>query len=88
MDCVAAVSSGTEEKPPEGGLTPKERKIMERMLLELYCQYDPSLHFRDVVSPEVIGISKLCHDCIVHHWHLESATKRDSTQCPVNLNES
>jgi len=53
MDCVAAVANGTDEKPPVGGLSPQERKIMERILLELYCQYDPSIPFREAVNPEV-----------------------------------
>ena len=55
MDCVNTVRNGTEEGAVEGQLSPKERIIMERMLLELYCQYDPSLPFREVVSPEVNG---------------------------------
>ncbi|XP_044735141.1 E3 ubiquitin-protein ligase TRIM33 isoform X2 [Chrysoperla carnea] len=36
----------------EPGLSPKERKIAERIVLELYCQYEPSLPFRELVSPE------------------------------------
>lgn len=54
MDCVNTVRNGTDDEIVEGQISPKERKIMERMLLELYCQYDPSLPFREVVSPEVI----------------------------------
>ncbi|XP_049937524.1 E3 ubiquitin-protein ligase TRIM33-like isoform X2 [Schistocerca serialis cubense] len=34
-------------------LSKSEQKLAERMLLELYCQYEPSLHFREVVGPEV-----------------------------------
>lgn len=56
MDHVNAVRNATDERV-EGQLSPKERIIMERMLLELYCQYDPSLPFREVVSPEVNIIS-------------------------------
>ncbi|RZF43717.1 hypothetical protein LSTR_LSTR004230 [Laodelphax striatellus] len=37
------------------GLSPEEQKLVERILLELYCQYDPSLHFREIVSPENTG---------------------------------
>lgn len=37
----------------EGELSLKERKIAERLVLELYCQYDPSLPFREVIGPEV-----------------------------------
>ncbi|XP_039295155.1 E3 ubiquitin-protein ligase TRIM33 isoform X3 [Nilaparvata lugens] len=36
-------------------LTSEEQKLVERILLELYCQYDPSLHFREIVSPENTG---------------------------------
>jgi hypothetical protein len=53
MDCVAIVTNGTDEKPSDGGLSPQERKIIERILLELYCQYEPSLPFREVVNPDV-----------------------------------
>lgn len=52
MDCVNAIRNGTDE-PVEGQLSSRERIVMERMLLELYCQYDPSLPFREVVSTEV-----------------------------------
>ncbi|KAJ8937289.1 hypothetical protein NQ318_020339, partial [Aromia moschata] len=36
----------------DGELSLKERKIAERLVLELYCQYDPSLPFREVIGPE------------------------------------
>lgn len=41
--------------PPkkEGELSPKEKKIAERIVLELYCQYELSLPFREVIGPEV-----------------------------------
>ena len=32
---------------------PKELRIAQRMVLELYCQYEQSLPFREVVSAEV-----------------------------------
>lgn len=32
----------------QSGLTPNELKIMQRILLELYCQYDHSLPFREL----------------------------------------
>nr|CAD7461801.1 unnamed protein product [Timema tahoe] len=35
------------------GLCSKDQKVAERLLLELYCQYEPSLHFREIVGPEV-----------------------------------
>ncbi|XP_065215933.1 E3 ubiquitin-protein ligase TRIM33-like [Planococcus citri] len=53
MDCVNAVRNATDDQAVEGQMSPKERIIMERLLLELYCQYDPSLPFREVVSPEM-----------------------------------
>lgn len=37
----------------DGELSVKERKIAERIVLEMYCQYDPSLPFREIISPEV-----------------------------------
>lgn len=37
----------------DSGLSPREKKIAERLILELYCQYEPSLHFREVVGPDV-----------------------------------
>lgn len=41
------------EQRKEGELTLKEKKIAERIVLELYCQYEPSLPFREVIGPEV-----------------------------------
>lgn len=52
-DYAAIITARKDDKPAGGGLSEHERKIAERMLLELYCQYDPSLAFRDVVNPEV-----------------------------------
>lgn len=37
----------------DGELSMKEKKIAERLVLEIYCQYDPSLPFREVIGPEV-----------------------------------
>ncbi|XP_056629753.1 E3 ubiquitin-protein ligase TRIM33-like [Diorhabda sublineata] len=36
----------------EGELSLKEKKIAERLVLELYCQYDPSLPFREVIGAD------------------------------------
>ncbi|CAH0560944.1 unnamed protein product [Brassicogethes aeneus] len=36
----------------EGELSVKERKIAERLVLEMYCQYDNSLPFREVIGIE------------------------------------
>ncbi|PNF34792.1 hypothetical protein B7P43_G03734 [Cryptotermes secundus] len=35
------------------GLSHRDQKLAERIVLELYCQYEPSLHFRETVGPEV-----------------------------------
>ena len=37
----------------EGELSPREKKIAERLVLELYCQFEPSIPFREVISAEV-----------------------------------
>nr|CAH7723758.1 unnamed protein product [Callosobruchus chinensis] len=47
-----AENVGTADKG-DGELSSKEKKIAERLVLELYCQYEPSLHFREVIGPEV-----------------------------------
>lgn len=41
------------DKRTRQGLDPAEQTLMERILLELYCQYEPSLHFREIVSHDV-----------------------------------
>lgn len=40
-----------EKRPNE--LSPRDLRIAQRIVLELYCQYEQSLPFREVVSPEV-----------------------------------
>ncbi|KAJ2941124.1 hypothetical protein O0L34_g10359 [Tuta absoluta] len=48
--------------PPGGGLSPRMRKIIERVTLELYCQYEPSLAFREPVPTDNIHYhSKIQH---------------------------
>lgn len=37
----------------ESELSPRERKIAERLVLELYCQFEPSIPFREVISADV-----------------------------------
>lgn len=37
----------------DGEMSLKEKKIAERIVLELYCQYEPSLPFREVIGPDV-----------------------------------
>ena len=34
-------------------LSPLDLRIAQRIVLELYCQYEQSLPFRELVSPEV-----------------------------------
>lgn len=37
----------------DGELSQREKKIAERLVLELYCQYETSLPFREIIGPEV-----------------------------------
>uniref|UniRef100_A0A1B6EGQ1 Uncharacterized protein n=1 Tax=Clastoptera arizonana TaxID=38151 RepID=A0A1B6EGQ1_9HEMI len=50
MSSVTASIAVGEKRPLRHELDSNEQKLMERILLELYCQYEPSLHFREVVS--------------------------------------
>ncbi|XP_014247259.1 E3 ubiquitin-protein ligase TRIM33 isoform X2 [Cimex lectularius] len=50
---------------PEAGLkstgdslSPEEKKICQRILLELYCQYDSSIHFREPIPPDHVEYHK------------------------------
>jgi tripartite motif-containing protein 33 len=49
LDCSDDMNS--EKKSPN--MNPKELRIAQRIVLELYCQYEQSLPFREVVSSEV-----------------------------------
>lgn len=40
------------EEATDGGLPPRLQKLVERVTLELYCQYELSLAFREPVPPE------------------------------------
>lgn len=51
----------------DGELSLKEKKIAERLVLELYCQYDPSLPFREVIGPEVSEI--LLYICQLYFYY-------------------
>lgn len=42
-----------EKKP--NNMSAKELRIAQRVVLELYCQYEQSLPFREIVSSEVIN---------------------------------
>lgn len=37
------------------GLKSRDQKLAEKIVLELYCQYEPSLHFRETVGREVVS---------------------------------
>ena len=51
LDCS---EDPVDEKQPNR-MTARELRIAQRIVLELYCQYEQSLPFREVVSPEVIS---------------------------------
>ncbi|XP_051157508.1 E3 ubiquitin-protein ligase TRIM33-like isoform X2 [Leptopilina boulardi] len=40
-------------------MTARELRIAQRIVLELYCQYEQSLPFREVVSPEILEYHKI-----------------------------
>jgi len=42
-------------------MNPKELRIAQRIVLELYCQYEQSLPFREVVSSEVDTTRNTCY---------------------------
>lgn len=50
LDCSDDVSSSEKRSY---GMSVKELRIAQRIVLELYCQYEQSLPFREVVSSEV-----------------------------------
>lgn len=50
LDCSEDISNN--EKRPNG-MNSKELRIAQRIVLELYCQYEQSLPFREIVSSEV-----------------------------------
>ncbi|XP_046688247.1 E3 ubiquitin-protein ligase TRIM33 [Homalodisca vitripennis] len=41
-----------DKRPHSDGLDSYEQMLMQRILLELYCQYEPSLHFREVIPAD------------------------------------
>lgn len=49
-DVASLVPPEQENLKRKRGLSYNERKLAERLVLELYCQYDSSLHFREVCS--------------------------------------
>lgn len=51
------------ENPADGDVFPdKLKKIIQRLLLELYCQYESSLPFRELVSSDVSISILTCKD--------------------------
>jgi len=50
LDCSDDISSSEKRS---NGMSTKELRIAQRIVLELYCQYEQSLPFREVVSSEV-----------------------------------
>lgn len=50
LDCSDDVTSSEKRS---NGMSGKELRIAQRIVLELYCQYEQSLPFREVVSSEV-----------------------------------
>lgn len=42
-----------EDDKTQSTLSSHELKLARRLVLELYCQYEPSLPFRDNAGPEV-----------------------------------
>lgn len=55
MLCTNALDC-PDEAPGEKkhhGMSQKELRIAQRIVLELYCQYEQSFPFRELVSPEV-----------------------------------
>uniref|UniRef100_A0A0A9ZDP7 E3 ubiquitin-protein ligase TRIM33 n=4 Tax=Lygus hesperus TaxID=30085 RepID=A0A0A9ZDP7_LYGHE len=53
--------AGMNKHSGKGHLTDEEHSVCERILLELYCQYDCSLHFREPIPPENIEYHKVIH---------------------------
>ncbi|XP_071645605.1 E3 ubiquitin-protein ligase TRIM33 isoform X3 [Temnothorax longispinosus] len=56
LDCSDDVSS-SEKRP--SGMSAKELRIAQRIVLELYCQYEQSLPFREVVSSEITDYHRI-----------------------------
>lgn len=71
-----------DEAPAGEGLSARQRKLVERVTLELYCQYEASLAFREPVPPEnlhyhakvptAVAHARLHYTCqlIYHNCHV------------------
>ncbi|XP_012537842.2 E3 ubiquitin-protein ligase TRIM33 isoform X2 [Monomorium pharaonis] len=56
LDCSDDVSSSEKRS---NGMNAKELRIAQRIVLELYCQYEQSLPFREVVSSEITDYHRI-----------------------------
>ncbi|CAH0591729.1 unnamed protein product [Chrysodeixis includens] len=50
--CVNFAELAAEPEPAGGGLSSRSQRLVERLTLELYCQYEASLPFREPVPPD------------------------------------
>ncbi|KAG8303486.1 hypothetical protein J6590_007140 [Homalodisca vitripennis] len=53
MSAIVVIRMVGDKRPHSDGLDSYEQMLMQRILLELYCQYEPSLHFREVIPADV-----------------------------------
>ncbi|XP_011140304.1 E3 ubiquitin-protein ligase TRIM33 [Harpegnathos saltator] len=56
LDCTDDPSSGEKRS---NSMSTKELRIAQRIVLELYCQYEQSLPFREVVSSEITDYHRI-----------------------------
>lgn len=50
-------NSETDSNKRPHQMSARDLRIAQRIVLELYCQYEQSLPFREVVSPEVFQLT-------------------------------
>lgn len=55
LDC----SDDTSNDKRSSNMSPKELRIAQRIVLELYCQYEQSLPFREIVSTEITDYHRI-----------------------------
>ncbi|KYN01662.1 PREDICTED: E3 ubiquitin-protein ligase TRIM33 isoform X2 [Cyphomyrmex costatus] len=56
LDCSDDISNSEKRS---NGMSTKELRIAQRIVLELYCQYEQSLPFREVVSSEITDYHRI-----------------------------
>lgn len=72
MLCTNVLDSTDKPDEPSTGekrsnsMNTKELRIAQRIVLELYCQYEQSLPFREVVSSEVITCGQTSYTFDLH----------------------